>query len=94
MVKLRSIVLLGWYLDLRSHETKILGILWVRQSDSFIIGIPNFSKHLSKRNLLQTLASIYDPLRFISPCLLTGKVIYRNICDLKIPCGKEIPKGN
>ena len=54
-----------------------------KQSDSFIIEIPNFTKRLTKRNILQTLASIYDALGFISPYLLTGKVIYQFICELK-----------
>ena len=75
MVKLRSIALLGWYLDLRNHETKILGILWDGKSDSFIIEIPNFRERLTKRNILQILASIYELLGFFSPCLLTRKVI-------------------
>ena len=61
-------------LGTKANETKILGILWDKQSDSFIIEISNFSKHTeTKRNILQILASIYDPLGFISPRLLTGK---------------------
>ena len=55
-----------------------------KQSNSSIIEIPNFSKRFTKRNILQTLASMYDVLRFISPCLLTRKVIYRNVSKLKI----------
>ena len=60
-------------LGTKANETKILGTLWYKQSDSFIIKIHNFSKHLTKRNILQTLASIYHPLGFISPFLLTEK---------------------
>ena len=52
------------------------------------------SKRLTKRNKVQTLVSIYDPLGFISLCLLIGKVIYRNVCDLKISWNKEIPTEN
>ena len=42
----------------------------------------------------QLLASIYDPLGCISPYPLTGKMIYRNVCDLKIPWDREIPREN
>ena len=42
-----------------------------------------FNKNAIKRNILSTLASIYDPLGFVSLCSLLGKIIYRNLCDLK-----------
>ena len=55
-------------LGTKADEAKILGILWGKQSNSFIIEIPNFSKRLTKRNILQALTSIYDALGFISLC--------------------------
>ena len=36
------------------------------------------------------MASIYDPLGFVPPYLLLGKIIYRNLCNLKVPWYKEI----
>ena len=48
-------------LGTKVNETKILGLLWDKQSDSFIIEIPNFSERLTKRDILQTSGSIYDP---------------------------------
>ena len=36
------------------------------------------------------MASIYDPLGFVSPCLLLGKILYRNLRGLKVPWDKEI----
>ena len=38
---------------------------------------------LKKRNLLSE--SIYDPLGLISAIHIIGKLIYRELCDLKIP---------
>ena len=46
---------------------------------------------LTKRNILSTLTSIHDPLGFVSPCLLLGEIIFRNLCDLKVSWDKEIP---
>jgi hypothetical protein len=37
----------------------------------------------TKRGVLTKLAKIYDPLGFISPLTLTGKLIYRAACDTK-----------
>ena len=78
-------------LGTKSTETKILGLHWDKQRDTYRVEIPTESQRLTKRNVLKTLASIYDPLGFISPVLLVGKILYRNLCELKIPWDKEIP---
>ena len=41
--------------------------------------------------MLSYIASIYDPLGLISAIHVIGKVIYHELCDLKIPCDEEIP---
>ena len=50
----------------KANETKILEMLWVKQSDSFITENSDFSKRLTRRNILQILPSINDPLGSIS----------------------------
>ena len=44
---------------------------------------------LKKRNLLSE--SIYDPLGLISAIHIIGKLIYRELCDLKIHWDEKIP---
>ena len=65
---------------------------WDKQRDTFRVEIPTESQRLTKRNILKTLASIYDPLGFISPVLLIGKTLFRNLCELRIPWDNEIPQ--
>ena len=77
-------------LGTKPKETKILGLLWDKREDSFIIQVLNINKNATKRNILSTLASICDPLGFVSPCLLLGKIIYHKLCDLKVSWDKEI----
>ena len=72
------------HLGTKPKETKILGLLWDKGEDSFIIQVPNINKNATKRNILSTLPSMYDPLGLVSRCLLLGKIIYRNLCDLKV----------
>ena len=72
-------------------KKKLLGLLWDKREDSFINQVPNVNKNAAKQNILSILLSIYDPLGFVSPCLLLGKIIYRNLCDLNVPWDKEIP---
>ena len=79
------------HLGIKPKDTRILGLLLDKREDSFIIQVPNINKNATKRSILSTLASIYDPLGFVSPCLLLGKIIYRNLCDLKVSWDKEIP---
>ena len=67
------------HLGTKANETKILGFNWDKQRDTFRVEIPTESQGLTKRNILKTLASIYDPLGFISPVLLIGKILFRNL---------------
>ena len=71
-------------LEVKLNETKMLGLPWNRDEDTLAVEIPSAVKKLTKRTILQKLASIYDPLRIISPTKVIGKTIYRNICDSKL----------
>ena len=74
-------------MEQNQRKQKYYGYYETKREDSFIIQVPNVNKNASKRNILSTLASIYDPLGFVSPCLLLGN----NLCDLKVSWDKEIP---
>ena len=53
--------------------------------------VPEFSEKLiTKRNVLSYIASIYQPLGLISASYVIGKVIYRELCDKKLPWDTEI----
>ena len=39
----------------------------------------------TKRGILRKLARIYDPLGLVSPLTLEGKLVYRDVCDAKLP---------
>ena len=49
-------------LGTKANKTKILGLNWDKQRETFKVEIPTESQRLTKRNVLKTLASIYDPL--------------------------------
>ena len=40
---------------------------------------------------MQYLASVYDPIGLISPTLVRGKMIFREICNLKIGWATKLP---
>ena len=69
---------------------KALGVLWEVESDcfSFCVSVPE--KPATKRGIMSTLCSLYDPLGMVAPCLLLGKMILQESCRLKSGWDDEI----
>ena len=78
-------------LGAKTGQTKMLGIKWDKKKEKLIIEIPSPIHKITKQNILQKLASVYDVIGFISPCTLVGKDVFRKICDEKMPWEKELP---
>ena len=57
-----------------TYDTKILGAIWNKKGDEIVITISAAEIQVSKRGILQKLASIYDPLGIASPVTLCGKI--------------------
>lgn len=73
-------------------NVKILGVFWNPEEDyfSYHISIPN-SAICSKRNILSTLARIYDPLGWLSPVIFTAKRIIQELWKLNVDWDTEVP---
>lgn len=61
--------------------SSMLGLLLNKEQDSLSITVPPEKATLSKRGILAKLQKIYDPLGLVSPETLSGKFIYRAVCD-------------
>eukprot|EP00112_Aurelia_sp_Birch-Aquarium-sp1_P001131 Seg1117.2 transcript_id=Seg1117.2/GoldUCD/mRNA.D3Y31 product="hypothetical protein" protein_id=Seg1117.2/GoldUCD/D3Y31 len=72
-------------------ETKLLGLQWSKSEDKIAVTFPTKFGETTKRGVLQTLASIYDPIGIVSPVTLRGKVLFRELCDAKISWDQELP---
>ncbi len=59
---------------------RALGIHWNLQSDSFKFHLPLKGQPTTRRGILSTVASIYDPLGFVAPYVLNGKRILQEMC--------------
>ena len=55
------------------------------------IRFPTERAPVTKRGILEKIASVYDPLGVVSPMTLTGKLLYRVACDLKIAWDTQLP---
>ena len=72
--------------QLKSKEsgTKLLGLGWNESKDTISISFEKKASEPTKKGVLQTLSSIYDPLGIVSPVTLMGKIIFRDIFATKI----------
>ena len=68
-------------LGVKSGEIKMLGIIWDKKNNKVNIERPPPIQKITKRSILQKLASIYDVLGFISPYTLVVKDSFPKICD-------------
>ncbi len=79
-------------LGVKAGETKLLGLTWNKVDDKIAVQFQKCEIPTpTKREVLSNVAKIYDPLGVVSPTSLTGKLLYREICDRKIPWDKELP---
>ncbi|KAJ8342594.1 hypothetical protein SKAU_G00325220 [Synaphobranchus kaupii] len=63
---------------------RALGVNWCVASDQFRFRVVVNERPLSRRGVLSTVASIYDPLGFVAPFILVGKQILQQMCRDKI----------
>ena len=66
--------------DTASPPEKALGVHWTIELDVFGFRITLQDKPFTKRGVLSTISSIFDPLGFVAPVILEGKLILRSIC--------------
>lgn len=69
--------------DLRLESLPVertLGVEWCVESDTFQFRVSVKTRPYTRRGLLSTVASIYDPLGFISPFTLKGKRLLQTLC--------------
>lgn len=69
----------------QQNESKVLGLPWDKEMDTLTVNFPKSETATSKREVLRNLAKVYDPLGLATPLTLQGKLIYREICNLKVP---------
>ena len=59
---------------------RALGVVWCVENDTFRFRIEMRDTPLTRRGILSTVSSIFDPIGFIAPVLLEGKKILQELC--------------
>lgn len=79
--------------DLRPDESlQVLGISWHPGRDIFHFRISlSQESGKTKRELLSTIAKFYDPLGWVTPVLVTAKMLLQRLWSLKCDWDDEVP---
>ena len=72
----------------------VLGVKWSVSSDkfSFKVTLNPAEKPATRRGILSTVASVFDPLGFAAPFLLLGKKILQEMCRRGIGWDDTLPE--
>ncbi|XP_066553505.1 uncharacterized protein LOC136721589 [Amia ocellicauda] len=73
------------------HVERALGIQWCVASDEFQFRVIVKENPLTRRGVLSTVASVYDPLGFVAPFILVGKQILQQMCHNKLSWDDILP---
>ncbi|XP_014673822.1 PREDICTED: uncharacterized protein LOC106814066 [Priapulus caudatus] len=57
-----------------------LGLVWDLETDSFTFRVSEEEKPYTRRGVLSTVNSLYDPLGFVAPVVIQGKLLLRALC--------------
>ena len=71
---------------------KVLGVKWDISRDLFLFDVNNEVNYtVTRRKMLSITASIYDPLGFVGPIVLAGKLLFQEATRLKLTWDEVVP---
>ena len=68
-----------------------LGVSWSLESDTFLFNITSRDQPYSRRGVLSTINSIFDPLEFLAPVVIEGKLLLRKLTSSNNDCDQPLP---
>lgn len=70
---------------------KILGLQWLPSQDIFTISVNSEYRECTKRNILSTIARLWDVMGFVAPVILYAKLLIKSLWLLKIDWDADPP---
>lgn len=83
-------------LDLFTDDLPVqrsLGVIWNLASDTFTFKVPENQKPFTRRGVLSTVNSLFDPLGFLAPIAIKGRMILRDITTENIEWDVPLPQS-
>ena len=80
--------------EIDQDSVKVLGVRWSPETDEFQFDGTEVSEDIvvTKRVVLSVLARTFDPLGFIAPVIMSGKILFQQLWKLGIEWDEEIPQ--
>ena len=72
---------------------RALGVIWCVENDSFQFRIEMHDRPFTRRGILSTVSSIYDPSGYVAPVTLKGKQILQQMCRDKLDWDSPVPEN-
>lgn len=73
-------------------ESRVLGLRWDVVKDCFIYKpLEDSGEMLTRRSMLSATASLFDPLGFVVPAILGGRLLFQEATRLKLTWDEPIP---
>lgn len=76
-----------------SNVFKTLGVQWDPSTDTFLFVPPAFkeAERWTKRTILSDISKLFDPLGWLSPCVIMAKIFIQHLWLLKIGWDENLP---
>jgi hypothetical protein len=73
-------------------DERTLGTVWCIESDTFTFRVELRDKPLTRRGILSSVSSVFDPLGLVAPFILTGRQILKELCDQGADWDDPVPE--
>ncbi|KAG1653031.1 Pro-Pol polyprotein [Nymphon striatum] len=80
--------------DLDRHELpqdRALGVKWNPNNDSFYFEPKSIVRPCTRRGIISVVSSVFDPLGFLNPVVIVGKMIFQELTKLRLGWDDAIP---
>lgn len=74
------------------YQYSSLGVTWNLETDTFVIETHTSDRPFSRRGVLSTINSIFDPLGFLTPVVLEGKLLMRHLISTTSDWDEPLPE--
>ncbi|XP_014663229.1 PREDICTED: uncharacterized protein LOC106805948 [Priapulus caudatus] len=76
----------------KAPTERALGMLWHIEPDCFGFNVQIENKPVTKRGVLSTLSTIFDPLGYVSPFVLKARMLFQHLCRLQKGWDDPLPR--
>ncbi|XP_031632022.1 uncharacterized protein LOC116346230 [Contarinia nasturtii] len=78
------------------EDSSILGLKWLMRKDQFTFEVktPLIEGELTKRKMVSCVAKLYDPNGYISPVIIAGRIMIRDLWKIGIDWDQNVPLEN